>query len=74
MEGGENHVPPRICIEFNVPRAGKKLAVLRLNHGATLQSVAEATVDLHCQAVCFNQLFGDANIFSIVLPKIICSF
>ena len=66
MEGGENHEPPRFCIEVNVPRGGRKLAVLRLHHGATLQSAVEATVDLHCKTVCFNQLFGDVNIFSIV--------
>lgn len=69
MEGGENHEPPRFCIEVNVPRGGRKLAVLRLHHGATLQSAVEATVDLHCKTVCFNQLFGDVNIFSIVLSK-----
>ena len=34
------------CIDANVPRGGRKLAVLRLNHGATLQSAVEATVDL----------------------------
>jgi hypothetical protein len=32
-------------------------------------SAAEATVDLHCKTVCFNQLFGDMNIFIIVLSK-----
>ena len=47
MEGGENQEPPRFCIEVNVPRGGRKLAVLRLHHGATLQSAVEATVDLH---------------------------
>ena len=69
MEGGENHEPPRFCIEVNVPRGGRKLAVLRLHHGATLQSAVEATVDLHCKTVCFNQLFGDVNILDIVLSK-----
>ena len=69
MEGGENHEPPRFCIEGNVPRGGRKLAVLRLHHGATLQSAAEATVNLNYKTVCFNQLFGDVNIFSIVLSK-----
>ena len=63
MEVGENH---ELCIE--VPR-GWKLALLQLQHCATLQSAAEATVDLHCKTVCFNQLFGDVNIFSIVLFK-----
>jgi hypothetical protein len=29
----------------------------------------EATVDLHCKTVCFYQLFGDVNIFSIALSK-----
>ena len=52
-------------IEVNVPRGGQKLAVLRLHHGATLQSAVEATVDLHCKTMCF-QLFGDVNIFTIV--------
>ena len=69
MEGDENHEPPRICIEVNVPRGGLKLAVLRLHHGATLQSAVEATGDLLCKIVCFNQLFGDVIVFSIVLSK-----
>jgi hypothetical protein len=69
MEGGENHEPPRFCIEVNVPRGGRKLAVLRLPHGATIQSVVKVTVDLRCKTVCFNQLFGDVNLFSIVLSK-----
>ena len=62
MEGGENYEPPRFCIKVNVPRGGLKLAVLRLHHGATLQSAVEATVDLHCKTMCFNQLFGDKYI------------
>ena len=45
------------------------LAVLCLHHGANLQSAAEATVDLYCKTMCFNQLFGDMNIFCIVLSK-----
>ena len=57
MEGGENHEPPRFCIEVNVHRGGRKLAVLRLYHGDTLKSAVEATVDLHCKAVCFNQFW-----------------
>ena len=36
-----------------------KTMSLRLHHGATLQSAAETTVDLHCTTVCFNQLFCD---------------
>ena len=56
MEGGENHETPRFCIEENVPREGWKIAVHWLHHGATLQSAAEATVDLHCKTLCFNQL------------------
>ena len=59
MEGGENHEHPKFCIEVNVPRGVRKLAILRLHHGATLQSAVEATVDLLCKIVCFNQLFGD---------------
>jgi hypothetical protein len=69
MEGGENQESLRFRIEVNVPRGGQKLAVLQLHHGATLQSAVEATIDLHCKTVCFNQLFGDVNIFSIVLSK-----
>ena len=69
MEGGENHDPPRFCIEVNVPRGGLKLAVLWLHHGATLQSAVEATVDLHCKTVCLDQLYGDVIIVIIVLSK-----
>jgi hypothetical protein len=65
---GENHEPPRFCIEVNVHREGLKLAVLLLHNGATLQNAVEATVD-HCITVCFNELFGDMNIFSIVWSK-----
>ena len=68
MEGGGNQEPSRFCIEVNVPRRGRKLVVLRLHHGATPQTAVEATVDLHCKQ-CFNQLFGDVNIFSVVLSK-----
>jgi hypothetical protein len=69
MEGGENHEPPTFCIEVNVPRERQKIAVLWLHHGATLQSAVEATVDLLCKKVCFNQLFGDVIIFSVVLSS-----
>ena len=69
MEGGENHEPPRFCIEVNVPKGGQKLAVLRLHHGATLQSAVEANVELLCKMVCFNLLFDDVIIFSIILFK-----
>ena len=62
MEGGENHEPPRFCIEANVPRGGQKLAVLWLHHGATLKGAVEATVDLHYKKKHFNQLLGDLNI------------
>jgi hypothetical protein len=59
MKGGENHEPPRICIEVNVPRGGWKIAVLRLHHGAALQSAAETTAETTlCKIVCFHQLFG----------------
>ena len=58
---GENHEPPRFCIEVNVSRGGQKLAVLWLHHVATLQSAAEATVDLNCKTVCFKLLFRDVN-------------
>ena len=44
----------------------EKLAGLQLHHGDTLQSAVEANVDLCCKTVCFNQLFDDVNIFSIV--------
>ena len=66
MEGGENHEPSRFCIEVNVPRGRRKIAVFRLHHGATPESAVEATVD-HCKTVCFNQLFGGVTIFCIVL-------
>ena len=49
-----------------MPREGRKLAVL--HRGATLQTAVEATVNLHCKTVCFNQ-FCDVNTFSIVLSK-----
>jgi hypothetical protein len=65
MEGGENHKIPTFWIEVNVPRGGRKLAVLRLRPGSNLQRAVEATVDLHCKTVCLRQVFGD-NIFSIV--------
>ena len=48
MERGENHEPPKFCIEVNVATGGRKPAVLRLHHGPTLQSASEATVDLFC--------------------------
>jgi hypothetical protein len=51
MEGGENHEPPKLYIEVNFPRGGRKLAVLRLHHGDTLQSAVEVTLDLHCKQV-----------------------
>ena len=38
---------------------GWKIAVLQLHHGATLEGAVEASVDLHCKTVCFNQLFSD---------------
>ena len=65
MERGENLEPPRFCTEVNVPKGGRKLAVLR----ATLQSVVEATVDLHYKTVCCKQIFADVNIFTTVLSK-----
>jgi hypothetical protein len=46
MEGGENQEPPRFCIEVKAPRGGRKLAVLWLHHGATIQSAIEAIVGL----------------------------
>jgi hypothetical protein len=49
MDGGENHEPARFCIEVNVPRGGRKLAVLRLHYSATLQSSVDATVDFNCK-------------------------
>ena len=62
MEGGENHEPPRFCIEVIVPRGGWTLA----SSGYTIV-LSYATVDLHCKIVCFNQLFGDVIIFSMVI-------
>ena len=56
-------------LKSSVPRGGQKLAVLRIHHCATLQSAVQVIVGLHCKTVSFNQLFGDVNIFSIVLSK-----
>ena len=69
VEAGEDHEPPWFCVDVNVPRGGRKLAVLRLHHGATLQSAVEATVALHCKTGCVNQLFGHVNIFHILLSS-----
>jgi hypothetical protein len=69
MKGGENHETLRFSIEVNVAREGWTLTVLWLHHGATLQSAVGATVVLYCNTVCFNKLFGEVNIFSIVLSK-----
>ena len=69
MEGRENHEPPKFCFEVNVCGGARKIAVLWLNPGATLEGAIEATVDLHCKTVCFNQLFSDINIFMVVLFK-----
>ena len=63
---GHTHEPPGFCIEINVPRGGRKLAVLRLHHGTTSESAVEATVDLHCKTVCFNQLFGENILYSFL--------
>ena len=56
-------------LEVDVPRGGWKLAVLRQHHVLPYSSAVEATVDLLCKIVCFNQLFGDMTIFGIVLSK-----
>ena len=61
MEEGENHESPRYCIEVNVPKGERKLAVVRLHHGDVLQIAVEDTVALHYKTVCFNQLFGDTQ-------------
>ena len=53
MEEGEAYEPPRFCIEVNVARGGRKLAVLRLHQCATPDSAVEVTVDLHCKTVFF---------------------
>ena len=66
MKGGEAYEPPRFCIGVNVARGGRKLAVLRLHHGATPDSAVDVTADIHCKTVYFNQLFGDMRIFSRV--------
>ena len=66
---GENHEPPRFSIEVNLTRGERKLAVLRIHKGATLQNAVVATVDLHCKTLYFNKLFGDMNMFSIILSK-----
>ena len=42
---------------------------LSFGYTMVLPYSAEATVDLHCKTVCFNQLFGSVNIFNIVSSK-----
>ena len=69
MEGGKNHERPRFCIEVNLPKGGCKIPFLRLHHGTTIQSAVDAAVDIHYKTVCFNLLFDDVNIFSVVLSK-----
>ena len=64
LEVGENHEPPRFCIEVNVPRGGRKLAVLRLRHGAPLQSAVKAAVDLHCKTLCKYNTVDPSSVFS----------
>jgi hypothetical protein len=59
VEGVESYELRRFCIEVNVARGGRKLAFLRLHHGASPGSAVEVTVDLHCKTVYFNKLFGD---------------
>jgi hypothetical protein len=54
MAEGENQEPSRICIEVNVPKWTQKVAVLRLRYVATVQSAAEATLDLNRKTVCFS--------------------
>ena len=71
MDGGEAYYqPPRFCIEVNVARGGRKLAVFRLNLGAIPDSTVEVTVNLHClhcrPTVYFNQLFDDVNKCSFI--------
>ena len=44
MEGGENHEPPRFCIEVNVARGGREIVVVWVHHDATLQSAVEASL------------------------------
>ena len=53
---------PRFCVEVSVPREGWKVVVLQLYHGAILEGADEATVDLHCKTVCFNQLFEGVKV------------
>ena len=57
-------------LEVSVLGGGRKLSFLWLYHGATLQSSDEATVDIHCKTVCFNQLLSNRNKFNIVFSKI----
>ena len=57
VEGGEAYELRRVCIEVNVDRGGRKLAVLRQHHGASPDSAVEVTVDLHCkQCILINYL------------------
>ena len=71
MEGGENHESLRFCIEVNVPRGGRKLAVLWLHDGATLQSAVVATVDIQYKTVSLNQLIGSVCVCTVGQKSIV---
>ena len=66
MEGGENQESLGYVLKSMYPEEDRSYL---LHCGATLQSATEATVDLHCKTVCINKLFGDVNIFRIVLSE-----
>ena len=71
MKGGENHEPPRSCIEV-LMYPEEDGSWLSFSYTMVLPySAAVATVDLHCKTVCFNKLFGDVN--TVVPPLQVAS-
>ena len=61
MEGGENHAHLIFVLKSMYPEEnGNKLC-----SGYTV----EIFEDLPCKTVCLNKLFGDVNIFSIVVSR-----
>ena len=61
MERGENHEPPRFCIEVNVPRGGYIDYTMALPYRVLLRLL----VGLHCKTGHLDQLSG-VNIFRVI--------
>ena len=52
MEVAELHEPPILYTEVNIARQGRKIAVLRLHHGATVEGAVEIIVECNCKTMC----------------------